>query len=487
MSLSATAPRPLADPDALRLTGSMDYPRSLPSPDHPSFAVNLRPVRRRLQKLTPKTNIFGGKRHSEDSQIHAGRSPLASSAPRHMSAIDGAHITKTLGHNPFADEPLLPLPPDLSDSKWLDYIESSGLMFPEQTVTESVPKPMRKRRPPPIIPELSHLARANGARPSLDSNSSGSVPNSASTVSTMRRQAKTPVFRIGQLEGKGGSMEDVGVSFGREPWIAEKTSSVELIAEQYNALLEHRDALAEEREREEEERQREEEERERQRLMEDGASSIYSTSSVYTAYQSEPAAIQRHDTLKVPRKPVPQPTREESPVNIILEPVRNSALMAQYSPASSDGTYVGVDESAIYFKPVSFSQTPPPQPRPIEDLIPPPASTSNYIPKDVSDSLSLQICLDLLTKELSSAFADRSKRAGGGPGGSALQVWVMIEAYERLQDRIACMDDVPEAHKLNMQMVFRSWLGTLYAVHDMLSAKPPVDEREVEGLAEAVD
>ncbi|KAH8170856.1 hypothetical protein LIA77_09637 [Sarocladium implicatum] len=487
MSLSATAPQPLADPDALRLTGSMDFPRSLPSPEHSSFPVNLRPVRRRLQKFTPKANIFSGKRHSEDSQMHASRSRLSSSAPRHMSAIDGLNITKNLGHNPFADEPLLPLPPDLSDSKWLDYIESSGLMFPEQTVTESVPKPMRKKRPPPIIPELSHLARVNGARASIDSNSSGSVPNSASTASTMRRQAKTPVFRIGQLEGKGGSLEDVGVSFGRDPWIAEKTSSVELIAEQYNALLEHRDALAEERERQEEEREREEEERERQRLMEDEVSSIYSTSSVYTAYQSDPPVVQRSDTHKVPRKPVPQHMSEESPVNIILEPVRNSALIAQYSPASSDGTYIGVDESAIYFKPVSFSQTPPPQSRPTEVHVPLPSSSPSQMPTNGADSLSLQICLDLLTKELSSAFADRSKRAGGGPGGSALQVWVMIEAYERLQDQIACMDNVPEAHKLNMQMVFRSWLGTLYAVHDMLSSKPSVDEREVEGLAEAVD
>lgn len=453
----------------------MDYSKSLPSPDHHGFPGSLKPVRRRLQKLTPKTKLFGVKRGSHDSGISTGDSPAA---PREMSSVGtGGALSGGLGYNPFAGEdPVIPLPPDLSDSKWLDYIERSGLMYQEPTITESVPKPMRKR-PPPIIPELAHLARVNEARPSLDSQSSGSIPNSASTASTMRRQAKTPVFRIGQLEGEthigGGKI----TPFGRDPWIAGKTSSVELIADQYCALLEHRDRLEAERQ--------EQLEREREERENDAASSIYtSSSSVYTAYQSEPAISRPYSPVELPREPLTRHSTEDTPVNIILEPVRNSTIMAQQSPTSTDGTYVGCDESAIYFKP-SFSHSPPMQTyQSTDELVPPPSISARSHAQDTADALSLRICLDLLTRELSSAFADRASQTGDA---SALQVWVMIEAYERLQNRIACSDELSELHKRNMQMVFRSWLSTLYTVHDMMSAKPSMNEREMEGLTEALD
>lgn len=476
----------------------MDYSKSLPNPDGPGFPANLKPVRHRFQRFTPKTRFFFGggvKRGSHDATAandhhdNKGDSPLV---PREMNIIGTGPAATSFGHNPFADEPVLPLPPDLSDSKWLDYIERSGLMFHEPTVTEDVPKPMRKQ-PPPIIPELAHLARVEASRPSLDSNSSGSVPNSASTISTMRRKAKTPVFRIGQLEGK----VTPGTRYGRDPWIAEKTSSVELIAQQYCALLEHRDALEEEREREEEKRRNE-----KMELAE--VSSIYTTSSVYTAHQSEPTMGRSCEEFVVPRKPLPtRYSSEDSPANIILEPVRNSTVRAQHSPSSTNGTYVGPHDSAIYFKPVSFSHGPPaaqatasdeeddtlraPAPAPA----PPTSSSSPYsdpVPNDAPDSLSLQICLDLLTKELASAFTGGGA-ADSGNNGSALQVWVMIEAYERLQDRVACTEELGEAQRQKMQRVFRSWLGALYALHDVLLAKAAkgVDEREVESLAVAVD
>ncbi|KAK0384708.1 hypothetical protein NLU13_7186 [Sarocladium strictum] len=452
----------------------MDYSKSPSSPDQPGFAANLKPVRRRLQKLTPKTKIFGAKRSSHDSGISTGDSPAA---PREMSSIGGNPGTGSLAYNPFADESALPLPPDLSDSKWLDYIERSGLMFHEPTVTESVPKPMR-RKPSPIHPELSHLARADGARPSLDSASSGSVPNSASTASTKRRHAKTPVFRIGQLEGKIPAKTEGGFGFGRDPWIAAKTSSVELIAEQYRALLEHRDALEEERVRQLE--------RDREERENDTAPSIHTTSSsVYTAYQPEPAFARPSSPVDVSQEASARHACEDSSVNIILEPVRNSTIITQQTPTSTGGAYNGSDESAIYFKPVSVPHSHTAQCNPLAgDSDPSPSGQDQAVTNETPDSLSLQICLDLLTKELSSIFADRSSRTGTS---SALQIWVMIEAYERLQDQVACMDELSEVHKRTMQMVFRSWLGTLYAVHDMMSGLASANERQLEALAEAVD
>lgn len=452
----------------------MDFSNSPSNPENSGHAANLKPVRRRLQKLTPKSKLFGTKRSSHDSGISTGDSP---SAPREMSTIGGTAVAGSLGHNPFADEPVLPLPPDLSDSKWLDYIERSGLMYLEPTVTESVPKPMRKK-PPPIIPELSHLARPDGTRPSLDSASSGSAPHSASTLSTMRRQAKTPVFRIGQLEGKPLAGSGTANRFGRDPLTAEKTSSVELIAEQYCALLEHRDAIKEERERQLE--------RQRQEQENDAASSIYtSSSSAYTGYQSEPAWIRPDSPIELPQEPLARYATENSRVNIILEPVRNSSLGTQQSPTSTDATYVGRDETAIYFKPVSLLQGPPAQfTQATNGTLSPTSGLREELQDELPDSLSLHICLDLLAKELASSFVSRSSRTGDS---STLQLWVMIEAYESLQNRIACTDELSGAQKSSIQRVLRSWLGTLYAVHDMLAGRSAADEREVEGLTEAVD
>jgi hypothetical protein len=289
----------------------------------------------------------------------------------------------------------------------------------------------------------------------------------------MRRQAKTPVFRIGQLEGNKSRGAGDRTKFGRGPWIAQKTSSVELIAEQYCAFLEHRDALNEERERLMEGRQD-------NKIEKDSESSTYDGSSIHTAYHPDVATFRPHSPLAISREHLSRESPDETPTNIILEPVRSSTLIPQHSPTSTNGTYVGCDEDAIYFKPVALPHCQPAQETHVGDYASPPVDDQI----ESADSLSLRICLDLLIRELSSAFTDRLSRTGDP---AAMQLWVMIEAYEGLQNRIACMDELSESHRQNVEVMLQSWLGTLYEVHDLMSSKPAIDQRLVERLSEDVD
>jgi hypothetical protein len=148
------------------------------------------------------------------------------------------------------------------------------------------------------------------------------------------------------------------------------------------------------------------------------------------------------------------------------------------SPTSDDGTLVSFEEETVYFKPVSFS----PEPR-----SPTHGYSSSYGSNSTStstgtgtgnnpfaspDNLSLQICLDLLTRELSSAVADRRQGTTGRtrPGSeiSALQVWLMIEAFERLRDQVAEMR-LAVGGATGVEVMFDTWLRALYTIHDSLA------------------
>src|SRR5262249_15726801 len=106
------------------------------------------------------------------------------------------------------------------------------------------------------------------------------------------------------------------------------------------------------------------------------------------------------------------------------------------SPTSDDGTLISFEEDTVYFKPVSFSPEPRSPTHGYSSSLGSNASNASN-PFASPDNLSLQICLDLLTRELSSAISDRRQKPGNEI--SALQVWVMIEAFERLRDQVAEM------------------------------------------------
>ncbi|KAK4039232.1 hypothetical protein C8A01DRAFT_47256 [Parachaetomium inaequale] len=262
-----------------------------------------------------------------------------------------------------------------------------------------------------VVPEFSHLI----PNPQPQAPSSGSESTNPPTP-RMRRRAKTPIFSAGQLEDMPRPTNTLG-----------RTSSVDLIAEQYRAVLES------------------------QRC------------SVYSDDSEEPALSPRDSDTDEP--PVTLRRRRSSGY------LQNEAPLGEYSttrmvelpnpsPTSDDGTLVSFqDEGTVYFKPLSFSPEPPEE------------SPGSRIPlsrqTSAEDNVSLQICLDLLTRELSSAIAGRP--CPSPKDTSALQIWAMIEAYERLRDQMAELSHSNEQAR-SMEMMFDMWLRALYSIHDTMAA-----------------
>ncbi|KAH7161537.1 hypothetical protein EDB81DRAFT_347978 [Dactylonectria macrodidyma] len=388
----------------------------------------LKPARRRLQKCPKLKNA--NKRGSADSTASRTEVTVPLQSPRQNQ--NGA--------------------PDLSDSKWSHYLRPKTLVSPISPELEPAPAPLVVRQPSQRqIPEFSHLTIQDPApRPSLDRTSIPSPVSSTSTSSTMRRQAKTPVFRIGQLENP---------SYGRGLNISRKTSSVDLIADQYRALLESRDGTE--------------------------------TASIYPEPQTH-AEPGHSNTLEVPRSVADTHRMSRPRSRTHLEPLQQPIPQFQ-TTTGQDGDLVGFEEDAIYFKPVSFSTDPSPEPspgfsqysfdsptssRPQSQGTRPPSQDNRPTSQD---NLSLQICLDLLTRELSSAMAERPIR--NGPDNAALQVWVMIEAYERLRDQVARMslrNGNGEVGKVTQ--IFDTWLCALYSIHESMVAGGAPFEGDYSGL-----
>ncbi|KAF7549748.1 hypothetical protein G7046_g8237 [Stylonectria norvegica] len=394
----------------------MDRPAGLATPS----GQNLKPARRKLQKCDPKLKGRTAKRGSADSSASNSVEPVVMSP-----------TTRNMGAFPHSPRPT---PPDLSDSKWKLYVENRPWTSPAPQPEPKVSGESQHR----LIPEFSHLnIQDPAARPSLDSSSMPSPASSTSTVSARRRQAKTPVFRIGQLESP---------ILGQDVEPLAKTSNVELIAEQYQALLES-NVTTDDEATHVESRSRPHHAPE---LLEVLQSSLRRKSPV-TA---------RPDTLP----PSPQATNPP-------------AQLPPQLPSQDSGELVAFEEDAIYFKPISFDPEPSPPLR-HQSFDPETPSPSSH------DSLSLQICLDLLTRELSSAVANRPQR--GGHGTAALQIWVMIEAYERLREQVSKMS-LHNRELESVGLMFKSWLSALYSIHTSLTGGALPSESEYDGLEEDLD
>ncbi|KAJ9151259.1 hypothetical protein NKR23_g3298 [Pleurostoma richardsiae] len=351
-----------------------------------------------------------------------------------------------------AQQASLPLPPDLSDSKWLEYIRGSGLLCASLNQSPALlSSKERHDAPRSIVPEFSHLALSSrgGSQDSLEKLSSTESSRS-SDASRVRRRAKTPVLKIGQLEGNTVlPAQDIEL----ETHAVNKTSSVELIAEQYRALLQSRSSMLFD--------SRSEPPPSRQEGRDEAGDDIRRGSS------EEPGTTRVPSTTTVP-----------ATAHLAVQPPN----LLTGSPTSDDGTLVSFEEETVYFKPVSFSPEPPspifhdhdPLPA-LSHLLPSPAPHHNSGSNSDSDNnLSLQICLDLLVRELSSSLLDRPHQRRGAADASSLQIWVMIEAYERLRDQV-CGAHGDGAGQLRpeeaqpLEAMFDTWLRALYCIHDRLA------------------
>lgn len=237
-------------------------------------------------------------------------------------------------------------------------------------------------------------------------------------MSTTRRRAKTPVFSIGQLEG---------LPLRGYTTPARASVDGESISEQYKRLVDECD---------------------RHSNCSDAHSEPPPSRLGYREQEYEARRQRSSDSL---------------PSNSLFSTANGKKPLAA-SPVSDDGTLVSFEEETVYFKPVSFS----PEPRSPNHVYGSSPGSNASNPFASPSNLSLQICLDLLTRELSSALSDRRQRPGSDI--SALQVWVMIEAFERLRDQVAEMGlGVRGVSKV--EEMFETWIQALYAVHDLLTGE----------------
>lgn len=255
----------------------------------------------------------------------------------------------------------------------------------------------------------------------------------------MRRYAKTPVTRIGQLEGEPSPIRP-----------GHKIADVETIAGQYRALLDKRSY----------------EDLQADAEYEQDGEEWYDARTRQNSLDTIRSAVSRRSPLATT---VLQ--RQSTPPG-------GFELDVEASP-TSDGTLVEFEEDAIYFKP-SFSP---------EALSPIPEDESlspMWSPPPQADTLSLQITMELLTRELAGALRRNGRSDSRATDVPSLQTWLMIEAYEKLRDQVLDMQLPPtEAHAL--QDMLGVWLSALYKVHDgLVEARAKTlyvpEEDEVEAL-----
>lgn len=399
------------------------------SVSHPSTSgTTTRLAKRRpadLSKIPPaKTTTQPAKpRKKLQKNINrVGRSPTYPIGSSNSSASSLSGLPVAIHHGGPPIQPSLPSP-DLSDPIWIEYLRSSRIQDPDTSPQppeeKGIDGPPRPTHMDPVLPEFSHLAiRDASSRPSLDSSTTSTPPSSASTLPTMRRHAKTPVFSIGQLEGKAP---------GRG---TEKDVRADQTAAQPSALFE----------------------------LPGVVDPIYPFES--SQAESRSFVEERHGAIPTANT---QPRWADRPPSITVTSIPPSPCTALHPPppTADEGTFVEFDEEAIYFKPLSFDSEATSPLRKAE-FDPPPR-----LPSIPQDNLGLQICTQLLTGELRKAMSD-GPGSGRDSDSSALQITLMIEAYERLRDQVLELRESQPDGLSGVETMFDSWLGALYSLRNTM-------------------
>lgn len=394
----------------------MDRSRASPLAPSPVAAKTESPrLRRKLQK--------GGGRQRNNQPAKRPGSGASNEAPADDKALSAASRSSP------------PLLPDVSDSRRPEYLRGRGYLCsldPSVTSREALASPIGAN------PDLHHHHPATDNNTKYERERSRidkiySVSPKYSPSSPVGRRAKTAPLTAANLEA---------ASTPRAASAPGKRSSVELIAEQYRALLGSGD-------------------------------------SMFTDSHSEPPPSRQEVEGPLDELRKQHSAGDLEGVGRSPQPAAAATDAPDGSPASEDETLVAFEEETVYFKPVSFS----PEPlSPINNFEQP-----FFSPSLAPESLSLQICVDLLTRDLTSAITGKPRRHG--PDSSALQVWVMIEAYERLRDQI--LDSRLRYDEIrSLELMFDMWLKSLYAIHDSLTGDGKTsddDYEELELVAEGLD
>ncbi|KAK8069393.1 hypothetical protein PG994_006009 [Apiospora phragmitis] len=355
----------------------------------------------------------------------------------------------------------LPLPSNLSDSRWSDFVRKSSYQHPpsrrlsiqcsdlqpqtrkpvpgtkahhhqaqlKQPEAQPTKLPLGieqarvklaelRRHSSAAIPEFAHLS-INNPKPRQASKHSFSSdttyvrsprvpsPNPDELAATKhRRHAKTPVHSIGQLEipPRGGH---------------QRVTSGDRIADSYKALLETR------------------------------------------SFSWSDRATEAGDSVcgDAPRTP---DRHHSSPRNSACQPEALSPQTSIGSPYSSDSTLVdSSDEDTMYFK-----QSSPPAVAPLRISLERQQFQARSMHPSTTGNPSLHIAVDLLTRELSSAARGIPLKPSSET--AALQVWVMIEAYEKLREQVF-ERRMPRDQERSMLAMFDTWLESLQKIHDEMT------------------
>lgn len=298
--------------------------------------------------------------------------------------------------------PALPPPTKSDDGKWLEDFRKNGYLYRDGRRNSRLPEDENEKILERPVSMMAPEFAHLAAVSAPPLETKTGPPIKNGPPQMTRRYAKTPVSHIGQLETH---------PLLRTQGTSQDVPTIESIAESYRALLESR------------------------------------ASSLSEAHSAE----NHHDGFFNPQDPTLVPPPLE-PVTELPEPPP-----ARGSPRSDDGTLV--EEDAMDFKQSHVSST----------LSSP--SRSSYetaLERRAASSLrspDLHTCLTLLTRELSLAANPPSAQPGGADT-AALQIWVMIEAYERLRDQVLGSQEGAEARDGPLRAMFDTWLTALRSVHD---------------------
>ncbi|TLS24593.1 hypothetical protein PpBr36_08143 [Pyricularia pennisetigena] len=502
--------------------GSLVPPRP---PPHGEYTLEAQRPRKRLQKPCLKQP----KQQPSFDTTSAALSP----SPGKSKAARGTRLWDRARTPPLQT---IPPQPDLSDAKWADYLQRSP----------SIGCPEHQDGMVNIIPEFAHLGVHRLERRS-QMESHYSTPDSiSSTESTrLRTHAKTPVFRIGQLEGtaarmkrqlKRQSAEMGALDFDRlakaSPWRSSRSAPLPGIRHLQGRSLPPLPG----RKRSRSELTISSPLPGRWRSPSDlssvdppptgrwrSPSDLSSVDPPPTGRWRSPSDLSSVDPPPTRRWRSPSdlssvdppptgrwrspsdlsssdsslPGRRRSPSDfssVDLPPTgrwRSRSDLSSVgsppplerggqSPVSEAGTLVSFDDETIYFRPASFCLEPPSPPmKPFEQPRDPPRAPSS----PAQTSVGLQICLELLTRELSSTLHDRAGRSSSTTQ-SQLQVWVMIEAYERLREQLFSEPSLrlsPE-DSLAAETMINTWLRALYAIHESLTKSQRTGFGDSDGL-----
>ncbi|EHA48365.1 hypothetical protein MGG_14639 [Pyricularia oryzae 70-15] len=461
-------------------------------PPHGEYTLEALRPRKRLQKpclkqpkQQPSTDTTG---------------PAASPSPVKSKASRGTRLWDRARTPPLQT---IPPQPDLSDAKWADYLHRSP----------SIGCPEHKDGMVDIIPEFAHLGVHRLERRS-QMESHYSTPDSITSTESarLRTHAKTPVFRIGQLEGTAARMKrqlkrqsaEVGsLDFERStkssPWRSPRSAPLPGLRHLQGRSLPPLPG------------------RKRSR-------SELTISSPLPGRWRSPSDLTSVDPPQVGRWRSPSdvssvdsslPGRQRSPSDfssVDLPPTgrwrspsdlssvgsvpsgrwRSRSDLSSVgsppplerggqSPVSEAGTLVSFDDETIYFRPTSFCMEEPTSApvKPFEHPRDPPKAPSS----PAQTSIGLQICLELLTRELSSTIHERASRSSSTTQ-SQLQVWVMIEAYERLREQLVSEQSMrlsPDDSRAAETMI-NTWLRALCAIHESLTKRQRTGCGDSDGL-----